>query len=249
MTPPKSPPQPAVSVEQAHRDIAADLIDQCRDIPAIWNDRVRAGQADEHPLVQFVARLPAAPPAMSDHLPIIQSIVEDAMESAIPEPWDVSLHAAERIDAYYRAHLKEPKGCPTPGACSCEAASTPADGVPDLEALGEKLFILSDHLRRSGVLSDAGTHIAYEDVVAEFQNASAAPKAPTAPIGEAGLSVPDADGLKSIGHDLAMAAGNLVVATDGQEAIRAERIAVLNALKAWEKAIADRVQGEGEKAS
>lgn len=40
--------------------------------------------------------------------------------------------------------------------------------MSDIERLGELLFILSGHLLRVGALSDKETHIAYENVVGEY---------------------------------------------------------------------------------
>ena len=50
----------------------------------------------------------SCPVALSDdeRLAIVASIIEDAMDSAIPEPWEVARHAAERIWAYARASFE-----------------------------------------------------------------------------------------------------------------------------------------------
>lgn len=225
---PKFPPQPAVSVEQAANEAAERMWRiHPNDLDRMGYVHKSHGGKHDNPRAAYYASeiidvvklaLAAAPPADGAPAGFVLVPVDDEARTLIGK-------AADFLDSAAGEGLE----------------------LGGIDAMG---LVTEMH----ALLVEDSNNCFHEDVrlwlrgkIMPMVPEDAAPKAPTAPIGE--VSAPGADGLKSIGHDLAMAAGNLVVATDGQEAIRAERIAVLNALKAWEKTLADRAQGEGEKAS
>lgn len=65
----------------------------------------------------LIDRLTAPIAGMDQRSAIVSSLIRDAQQANTDEAAD---HAAARIMAYL---LVEPKGCPTPGACSAALAS------------------------------------------------------------------------------------------------------------------------------
>lgn len=83
---------------------------------------------------------------------IVRSIVQDAMDSGDRSD-DMAALTAQRIDAYYRAG-QEPRGCPTPGACSCIAPAPIADMIEAaILAERERCARIADDTPLAGVLT------------------------------------------------------------------------------------------------